>query len=466
METPKQKEVLDQIQKVKKYVSQHTGDLSTSVYNAMNGLSLTGIAFRKSGGSPGWASLVKSEDGSRLWTDDQSELLEDVFPVATKQAGGALSPGNLQFKPESDLIKPTDNTTPSLDEMAQIVHNRLAAIDEGNRKLAAAVGPVALVRQMDDPAIGPILPYLPFRLQIPSTLILPFINSILETCRILASNYVYDAPFLRKILSIVLGIFDISRGEWRDGVLSFLGIFGSDIMFMGMIGKASRWVYSFISPDIQGRLESDMWAATKSMMIGYWIWLASVVSPDFVRRSINQMIDDAKMTIEEANQKIGNLEAIAQESAKTIGYSVKFPRVPLDKIPSFDDIQNLQTLLHQPQLYCSTIFRPNLEMARNIPVLQIVFELLNIPITPDAIEKACRGVSPDIMTSIKDKIDSEVVVQPLVDPQTDSQPIVNEEPNEESSLNTTSQITNNQKGGRKNTRRRKQRTSRKTRRRS
>jgi hypothetical protein len=241
-------------------------------------------------------------------------------------------------------------------------------------------------------------------------------------------------------------------------------------MFMGMIGKASRWVYSFISPDIQGRLESDVWAATKSMIIGYWLWLASVASPDFVRRAINQMIDDAKITIEEANQKISNLEAIAQESAKTIGYSVKFPRVPLDKIPSFDDIQNLQTLLHQPQLYCSNVFRPNLEMARNIPVLQIVFDLLNIPITPDAIEKACKGISPDIMTSIKDKIDSEVEVQPLGDPETENQEIASEQPKDETPLNTTpatnSPSKNNQKGGRRNTRRRKQRAQRKTRRRS
>lgn len=417
MDTPNQKEVLEQIQKVKRYVTDHSANLSSSIYNAMNGLSLTGVAFRKSGGSSGWASSVKSDDGTQLWTPEQAELLEDVFPIASRQAGGALQPGDLQFKPDSSLIKPTNMSTPSLDEMATYVHDRLAAIDEGNRKLAAAVGPVAMVRQMDDPAIGPVLPYLPFRLQIPSTLILPFINSILETCRILASGYVYDSPFLRKILSIVLGIFDVSRGEWRDGILSLLGIFGTDIMFAGMIGKTSRWVYSFISPDIQNKLESDVWAATKSMIIGYWIWLASIVSPDFVRRVINKMIDDAKMTIEQINNKIGNLESVAQESAKSIGYSVKFPRVPLDKIPSFDDIQNLQTLLHQPQLYCSAQFKPNLELVRTIPVLQIVFELLNIPITPDAIEEACKGISPNILTSMTDKIQSEIEVTPITSAQ-------------------------------------------------
>jgi hypothetical protein len=421
METPNQKEVLDQIRKVKEYVSQHTGDLSASVFNAMNGISLTGIAFRKSGGSRGWAASVQSEDGESLWSKEQAELLEDLFPVATKQAGGALSPGNLQFKADSQLIQPTNVMPPSLDAMAKTVHDRLAALDEGNRKLAAAIGPVALVRQMDDPAIGPLPPFFPFRLQIPSTLLLPLINSILETCRILASGYVYDAPFLRKILSLVLGIFDVSRGEWRDGVLSLLGIFGSDIMFVGMVGKASRWVYSFISPDIQGRLESDVWAASKSMIVGYWIWLASVVSPDFVRRAINKMIEDAKITLEQINQKIGILEQKAQESAKSIGYSVQFPRVPLEKIPSFDDIQNLQTLLHQPELYCSAQFKPNLEMAQKIPVLQIVFELLNIPMTPDAIAKACQGISPDLVTSVEDKIDSEVKIQPLSFKKNDSE---------------------------------------------
>ncbi len=49
-------------------------------------------------------------------------------------------------------------------------------------------------------------------------------------------------------------IYDVSRGEWRDGVLSFLGVFSNNWMFLGIMGKTFRWVYNFLRTACPSRM--------------------------------------------------------------------------------------------------------------------------------------------------------------------------------------------------------------------
>jgi hypothetical protein len=199
-------------------------------------------------------------------------------------------------------------------------------------------------------------------------------------------------------------MYDVLRGEWRDGIMSFMGFFSQSWMIYGMIGKTARWVYNFIAPDIQQRIESDVYAGFKSMLLGYWLWVASIVSPDYVRLAIQNLIDTAKEPLEQINETLASLEKQAQKSAAAIGAQVTFPRLPLEKLPSFEDIQNFQTLLHQPELYCSPAFQSALAPAMAIPVLRLVFELLDIPTTPDTLAKACEGQPATVAEAITEKL--------------------------------------------------------------
>jgi hypothetical protein len=250
---------------------------------------------------------------------------------------------------------------------------------------------------------------MPFRVQFPSRLILPTINAILESARLIVSNSSSDNANLRKISSFILGMFDIFRGEWKDGVLSFLGLISYDWMIYGMVGKVARWVYNFISPDIKARIEEDLYASTKSMIIGGWLWLLSVASPDFVRARIMELIDKAKAPVEELNEKIKGVEKEAQAVAKNMDISVQFPKIPLDKIPSFDDIQNFQSLLGNPQVYCSQAFQESLVDALKIPAFRIVIELMNIPTTPTMIAEKCKDIPANIGDAVAESMKPIVV---------------------------------------------------------
>lgn len=405
-------EVLRILQEAKTAVQTQKDQLPNALYKAMNGLSQTFLSYKEKNGAVGWAKEAVDEFGEPLWTAEQAAELEAAFPAAVAQAGGAMGVDTLKFGPSSSLVTPTEPINISIDEIVNNVSSYLAALDKKNRELAALIGPVAFINTMkEDPRIGP-LPFIGREVQVPARAILPMINAALEACRLLVSNQMIDSSFLRSILSFALAILDISRGEWRDGILSALGLFGKHWMMVGLIGKTTRWVYNFISPDIQSRLSSDMFDASKSMMIGFWLWWVSILSPDYVRATINEMIATATKPLEEINEQLMKVEQQAQASAAKLGAKVIFPRLPIERIPSFDDIQNFQSLLHQPELVCSTAFQQAIQPAISIPVLRVVLELLNVPFTSEKKAEICKDIPADqpIIKSVVEALEPTVVL--------------------------------------------------------
>jgi hypothetical protein len=196
---------------------------------------------------------------------------------------------------------------------------------------------------------------------------------------------------LRKILSVVLAILDVSRGEWRDGVLSLLGVVSKETLVAGIVAKTARFVYNFISPDIQTRLESDIYDSAKSMFIGSWLWLLSVASPDFLRAQINKLFDASKEALQKFKDTMKPIQEQAIAKGKSLGLSVKFPEIPLTALPSFIDIQNLQSIFHQPEIVCNPMFQAALKGPSQIPAIRVLLELLNIPVTPQAKALKCQG---------------------------------------------------------------------------
>jgi hypothetical protein len=413
-----QGEVLRQIDKVKHYLKTHDSGVSDAIFQAMDGLSRTFLSYKK--GSSNWASEVVNAEGNPLWLPEEAAVLSETLPLAA-QTGGGLANGDLKFTADSSFVKPAmPDLNFSIDEIADSVKQYITAIDEKNRQLSEILGPVAIVKSKypsGDVPIGPYPPYIPTEIPIPGNTILVMINAVLETCRLIVSNHFFDVSILRQILSLVLSIFDVLRGNWKDGVMTFMGVFSSSWMVYGMIGKTTRWVYNFMAPDIQQRIESDLFAGGKSMLLGAWLWMASVVSPSYVRDAINQLMETAKQPLEVLNQKIAAIEQQAQASVASIGAKVEFPRIPLDKLPSFDDIQNFQTILHQPEVYCSPAFKEAMNPALEIPIIRVVFELLNIPTTDEGFAKACANQSTSLADAMVDKLKPTVTLPQVEIPQ-------------------------------------------------
>jgi len=421
-------EVLRKINGVEKYITEHNENLPATLYNALEGIGQTYLTYKNKNGTSGWAKQVTVPDGTeRIWSDEQAELLETMVNqhMTMQQKGGDPSrsegPPALQITADSSLIDEPMTEVFSIDAIVQNIRDYIGQLDLKNRELASIVGPVAIVKSMSDnytkdiPVKIPMLtPFPPFinsvDLNIPPRLLVPMIHSILETCRLMISNTMVDIAFLRKIFSFVLAIFDVTRGEWKDGVLSFMGYFGQDYMMIGQSLKTTRWIYNFISPDIRLNLENDMIAGGKSMIAGAILWLASIVSPSSVQMQINLMLETAKKPIDELNKKFQEVQKDAQKSAYEIGATVIFPKFPLEQFPSFDDIQNFQSLIHRPEIFCSSEFQDILAPAMEVPVLRFILELMNVPTLPEKIREMCKDHEKTIVESLEKQMEPTVIL--------------------------------------------------------
>lgn len=405
-----QSEVLRQIENAKQYLSANKDVIAERVYDAMDGFSRSVLGLQGTGA--GWTKGATTAAGEALWPEASAGVVEEALPIAL-QAGGAFSVKGIKLKADSQLVQPLEIPTISLDEIYKQVKEYLASIDEKNRELAAAIGPVAFINKMDrDPGFGPVLPYMPFRVQFPARAILPMLNGVLESIRLMVTVGRFQNDTLRKLLSVVLAILDVSRGEWRDGVMSLLGVFSSQGSLVGVIGKTFRWVYNFISPDIQERIEDDLYAGGKSMFVGFWLWLLSVAAPDFVRATINNLLETANKQISKMEENVSEIQQKAIASGEAQGLQVTFPEFPLKRLPSFDDIQNFQSILHRPEVQCSAEFQAVLQPALAIPPIRILLELLNFPTLPEDLQKVCAGRPPTVAESLAESMTPMVMPKP------------------------------------------------------
>ena len=408
-------ELLRKIKDVEIYVNKHKSSIPDRLYTAMDGMSRVGLAYLNAKGASGWALKAKNEEGEPIWTKKEAAALEELVSEKVNtykeiQKGGASikPPGpQLHVTPASSLVTLPVASTFSIDEIFENIRDYVAGIDTKNRELASILGPVAIVKSMSEdytkdiqiPMLTPLYPFIK-NVAVPPRMVIPLINSVLETCRLMVSTSNLDMGILRKVLSFVLAIFDITRGEWKNGLFSFMGFFGRETMVLGQSLKTARWIYNFISPDIQRRLEDDLFAGGKSIIAGSILWFVSIVSPGIVQRIVNNMIAVAKQPVDELNKKFEEIQQVSQASAAKIGATVTFPKFPLAQFPSFDDVQNFQSIVHQPEVFCSKQFQSAFASAIEVPVLRILFEMMNVPTTVEKVAETCRGQEASIEESL------------------------------------------------------------------
>jgi len=361
--------------------------LRENIFSFMNAVGRTVLA---SGAEQGWAQSIKDEDGNPLWTPEQASLIEKAFG----QKGGEQSEGKpYQTDPIVDQAKPYDPASFSLDEIYYAVKKYLDKLDERNKVLASQIGTIAMIKdKKEDYIVGPYPPYMPFPLPISPRIVLPAINTLLESLRLMVSVGPLQSDFLRMVLSITTGIFEVARGEWRNGVLSFLGVFGSWLVYAGTVGKVYRLVYGFISPDIQDRLEDDLFEGGKSLFIGFWLWLFSLTAPQFIRDKMVALHDTLVDQVKAFNEKVGTIEAAAQAQAAPLGLRVNFKRLDPGAVPSFDDIQNIQRLLRLPQIQCLDATREVVAPLLEQPAVRLVLEMIGITTSEKVLKEKCAGI--------------------------------------------------------------------------
>lgn len=351
-------------------------------------------------------------DGSQAFSDENdivklSELLQahgskikDLMsslqtPTATKQSGGALNPEaitKLMDYAKSIYISPEEL---SFDHQYTKVTDYMDKLDEQNRELARQIGLVAFVSNTKvDPFVMVPIGGVPVKVQVPARLILPIINILLEVIRIFFA-FMPFGTIPMQFFTLVQTLFDIARGEWKYGVFTFMGFFNGGLLVFGVFLKILRDVWLLIEPRLSKQIRMDIYLASKSIFIGFWLRLVTLFIPDFLRNTIDVALVPFQLMISQVNDKMEMIEEQVSKTTEPMGVIVKFPRIPQDSIPSLDDIQALQTVISQPEIFCADDFQKIIEPLKMIPPIRLLLELLNVPMDAEFIQQRCRGVKPN-----------------------------------------------------------------------
>jgi hypothetical protein len=375
------------------------------LYDAYNGISNVLLTYRQHGGSPNWSQNLVDTTGVPVYSTDEQRQIEASFKglspfldpiLLNSQKGGGndyLNPGTgskdlLQYDNPFGTINPDDI---SIDRAYNKVTSYIEELDEKNRILAKTLGPFRLINEMKvDPRIPLPPPFPP--LPIPARSIVPGIMIFLELLRLMVTFGPFRSDFLRKINSLVLAMADLANGSWKNAVLTGVGVFGSTPMMIGIIGKLLNNTFELMSPQVRASLSKEVFKGTKSVFIGFWLYMFSILAPDAVRNIVNASLEGLEKPLEEFNKKIGSLENKLQSQLGPSGLQVHFQRLPLEMLPSLDDIQNIQILAQRPEIYCSPEFQQVLDPLMKLVPIRLALELMNIPTQDDDKTAACVGV--------------------------------------------------------------------------
>uniref|UniRef100_A0A6C0IAD9 Uncharacterized protein n=1 Tax=viral metagenome TaxID=1070528 RepID=A0A6C0IAD9_9ZZZZ len=408
------KQLQDAIKNTKNsFLKADPNQLQDYLYKSYEGISKILLNYKQGGGAAGWSASL---DG---YTPEEHAQLE----TAMKQLGGFIDPiflqnqvqlqqGGSDFKPgvsPDSMVsysEPFGTINPddiSIDKTYNKLKAYIANLDEQNRILAKTLGPF---RFIDELKVDPILPLPPplIPLKIPAKAIIPAIMTFLELLRVFVSFGPMSNDFLRKTLSLVLAFGDISTGSWKNAVLSALGAFGQYPLLLGIIGKLLNNTFQLMSPEIQTQLSDSIFKGAKSIFVGFWLYLFSILSPDAIRASVNNALEQLKTPLEEFNKKIGDLQAKVESELAPKGLSVTFPTVPMNMVPSLEDIQNIQVLAARPEIYCSPEFQNAIDpLMKEVPT-RLVLELMGVPTQSDEMAAKCKGVPTDVAEAATEKL--------------------------------------------------------------
>jgi hypothetical protein len=404
------------------------------VYDSFSGLCYLATEAVQSDFRSGWARNILDARDRPLFTREEADIIEKfaksaIQPIVKDSAWanftGKQRGGKVPIVPPSmdGIIKMASQIDPSkisLDQAYWAIQEFISNTDAQAKDLSRTLGAFRFFYETPADIKVPIpipIPAPPFvftvLVPIPSRAVPFLIGVFVETIRLIATFTPFTPAIFRELLSIVLAVIDLLQGEWKHAILSLAGYWGAAPMMFGIIGKVFLNVLSMIAPDLRERLLWDLYQSSKSLMIGSILWLFATFAPDFVRNIVRKQFDAMAALVDKGNDMIDQVEESMKKISEPAGISIDLKAIPEGMVPSFDDIQNLQSIVRQPGIYCSKEFNDIIEPLRYIPPIRLLLELMSIPTDARSMEMECRGIAgKSISDTVADMVAPDVSLVP------------------------------------------------------
>lgn len=382
-------------------------------------------AFLQEDGKDGWSSKVINDYGQPILGFKEQANVESIFKSAPwirqvlkgsgasadasapLQKGGNLTltnDGNIVTK-IADVLSNLKSEDISLDAMLQAFIKKTADVDEYMAKLS---GPFKKMTSFDVPLgpqayalkqAGQPYPGIPFQ---PVLYLLLTLLDCLRVSRALVGHK--DTP-----LTILILLEEIISGQWRQALLTSVGLISPSGVAVGTIAKYFVNVWILINPSLRTEIVEIIFKGTKSAIVGFFIWCISILPPEFIRNRMQESLEKVTKMFADLQGKLEDMKGKANEKLKPLGKELTFKG--LNKLNilaglTIENLQNLQELAQWQVITCSSEFRAIVDELRADPLFFFIMEMMNVPLSPKDTLKACNMASnfPSLSQSIQPDI--------------------------------------------------------------
>lgn len=358
-----QEELEDKINEAYNMVQENEQELPERIYKAIEGVSNILLAWMQMDGAPGWTNYLLNPDKSPFFSKEQSSAVENVARTFEPQlrflTGKNTSynqPNRIQVGgqvPDTTVAQLPNKV--SLDSIFFGIMNQISAYDEQFRELSKNLGILT-----DDNLTGDIqrsyeqalstFPQFAFIPKFfPATAVFALVYTLLDSIRLAVGNPNYDMKAARILLSLVISILDFLRGNWKNAILTLLGVGSPNGVVMGVFGKLVNNTWMLVAPNLQDKLILAVYESTKGLFIGFIMTAFAIFAPIPIRDKTKEQYDQLKELINNA------------ASSKSQNY------------------------------FCTDKYEGLFQAVQENAILRLVAELINLPTTNEARNIICQG---------------------------------------------------------------------------
>jgi len=399
-------------------------NMPNHLYKSTDGIIRVINAIVKTKGE-GWAAQVLNNEGKPVLNAQEqvqfteafrpyTETIIDFFGDKDEMSGGVYNPDMSKMSGMSkEFLKtkaaqathsyptpPIDPMSmPGIDDIYSKVFSRIGNVNSVVNDYASKYGVLKLEKEHDleedirvipQPAamalsnvifgVLKIPPQITLKvlskIKVPFRTIIFVIYLILDIARIAIG--ITGPAIGRKIMSIVLAILELLRGDWKKALLTIIGYYGMMPLLFGELLKVFLTLFRLLAPQIQHNIIFGALDASKSFVVGLLLAIFQVTAPEQVRLPL-----------------IGLLEKIAQHKAKMDGVlvDVGLSARPDYLSPTWTDLNNLQAVMSDEAYICSCEFEQLVDVLSNAAIIKIILQILRIPVNKDMITYKC-GSAP------------------------------------------------------------------------
>lgn len=351
-------------------------NIGENIYKSLDYLLRCAAAIVEKDGEAGWSAHVIDDAGTAYFVPSEQSTIESAV--------APLVPVVLYLFGRRDELPTTggamaaqlpEEASRTIDGAYDGVVKYLTKGNDVVRKFGKEHGIIHMIEEQEQ--VGDLRPFVALgpagaAIPVPPRAAFTLFYLALDVTRMLIA---VPFPGMRKVMSIMLAIIDIMRGEWKEALLSFAGFYGDNPMLAGVFGKVMLESFNLISPALKDSMIYGFRDFIKSLAFGLILFGLQTFAPWPVRAEIQSAF--------QAIQEFLNKETAAIAGQSLVAKPSYFREL------SFGEIQNLQPILADTTRSCSVEIQSAIVTMRRTTLGKNLLQIMGIPITDEEIQRRC-----------------------------------------------------------------------------